>query len=149
MIFLIILLTFFWGLGSLYLVAIRTKSLKSVFLKKPSILIGDFFIVPTVAGIIGNYYLDKGIDNLYSDTLAWLILIISLILTLISVVRFKLLHPLWLPHIVFYWFMTFIILLFLSNLELNTLSWWLVLIGTITHQSLGILFPKKFPEVRK
>ena len=144
-----IVLTFFWGVSSLFLVAIRTNSVKTILLKKPSITIGDFFILPTIAGIIATHYQQVSIGNLFLDVSVWLILIISLLLVVISAVRFKLLHPLWLPHIVFYWFMTFIILLFLSNLKLNTLSWWLVLIGTITHQSLGVLFPKKFPKIDK
>lgn len=142
-------LTFLWGVGSLFLVAVKTNSIKTVLLKKPSIIIGDFFILPTIAGIIGNYYEHKGFESLFSNVLTWPILIISLALAVISFVRFRLLHPLWIPHFLFYWFMAFLIVLFISTLELTTLSWWLVLIGAITHGLLGILFPKKFPEIDK
>lgn len=147
MIFLFIFLTFFWGTGSLFLVAVKTKSVKTVFLKKPSIIMGDFFILPVVAGIIGNYYWQTGINNLFAGFQGWLILTISILLTIISAIRFQLLHPLWLPHLLFYTFMAFTIISFLSKFELTTLSWWFVLTGAVVHQFLGILFPKKFPDI--
>ena len=141
------LLTFLWGVGSLFLVAIRTNSVKTILLKKPSIIIGDFFILPAIAGIIANYYQQTGIDNLFTSFHGWLILGISIILTIISAAKSQLLHPLWIPHLLFYAFMAFIILSFLSNFQLTTFSWWLVFVGIITHQLLGILFPKKFPKI--
>ena len=143
---LIAALTLVWGVGSLFLVAVKTSTVKSIFLKKPSIIIGDFLILPTIAGTIANS--TKNLDDLFSHTFVWFILSASFLLTMISAFRNKLTHPLWIPHLAFYWFMTFIILAFLLRLNLN-LSWWLVLIGAIIHQSLGILFPKKFPEVKK
>lgn len=148
MTFLFVAITFFWGAGSLLMIAVKTTSIKTVFLKKPSIIIGDFFILPTIAGIIGNYYEQKGFEGLFSNALTWLILVIGFILAITSAIRFGLLHPLWSPHILFYWFMATLILLFLSTLELTSVAWWLVLIGIITHQALGILFPKKFPEIK-
>lgn len=145
MTFLFIFLTFFWGVGSLFLVAVKTNSVKTVFLKTPSILIGDFFILPAIAGIIGNSA--ENLDNIFTSISTLLILLISFCLTIISTLRNRLIHTSWIPHLMFYWFMTFIILLFLSKFALN-LSWWLVLIGAIVHQSLGILFHKKFPHIK-
>lgn len=63
MTFLFVAITFFWGAGSLLMIAVKTDSIKTVFLKKPSIIIGDFFILPTIAGIIGNYYEQKGLER--------------------------------------------------------------------------------------
>ena len=143
-----IILTFIWGVSSLFLVAIRTNSVKTILLKKPSIIIGDFFILPTIAGIIATHYQQVSIGNLFLDVSVWLILIISLLLAIFSAMRFGLLHPLWIPHLLFYWFMAFIILIFLSTFEISP-SWWLVLTGIIIHQLLGILFPKKFPKIDK
>lgn len=139
--------TFLWGVGSLFLVASKTGSVKTVLLKKPSITVGDFFILPIISGIIGNYYWQTGINNIFAGFQGWLILTISILLTIISAIRFQLLHPLWLPHLLFYTFMAFTIISFLSKFDLTTLSWWFVLTGTVVHQSLGILFPKKFPDI--
>jgi len=145
MTFLFVAVTFLWGVSSLLVVAIQTRSVKTIFLKKPSILIGDFFILPTISGIIGNS--TKNIEDLFVNSSTWLILLLSLTLTFISAFRNRLTHPLWMPHLLFYWFMAFIILAFLLRFEFN-LSWWLALIGIILHQSLGILFPKKFPSIK-
>ena len=143
-----IVLTFFWGVGSLFLVAIKTNSVKTILLRKPSILIGDFFILPIVAGIIANYYQQNNISYLFAGFQSWLVLTIAIILTIISAAKSQLLHPLWIPHLLFYAFMAFIILSFLSNFQLTTFSWWLVFVGIITHQLLGMLFPKKFPKIK-
>lgn len=127
-------LIFFWGAGSLFLVALKTKAVRSVFLKKPSIL----------RGIIGSSYQEKGLEINFA-TLSTSV--ISFTLAVISALRNKLTHPLWIPYLLFYGFMAFIILSFLITLKFN-LSWLLVLIGIIIHQALGILFPKKFPEIK-
>lgn len=145
MIFLFTALTFFWGALSLLLVTIKTSSVKTIFLKKPSIIIGDFFILPAIAGIIASSA--KNFEGFFFSLSTLVLLFTSLFLTLISTFRNKLTHPIWIPHLAFYWFMTFIILTRLSRFDLD-LSWWLVLIGAVFHQSLGILFPKKFPEVK-
>ncbi len=145
MIFLFVAVAFLWGVLSLLIVAIKTNSVKTIFLKKPSIIIGDFFILPSIAGIIVSS--TRNLDGFFSGLSTWVILLTSLFLTLISTFRNKLTHPLWIPHLAFYWFMTFIILDFLLKLDLN-LSWWLVLTGAIFHQSLGILVPKQFPKVK-
>ena len=138
-------LVFFWGVGSLLLIAIKTKSIKTMLLKKPSIIIGDFFILPLIGGLIGTSYQEKGLE---ANFFTWLALIVSFTLTVISALRNKLTHPLWIPHLVFYWFMAFIILNYLSSFKFNV-SWWLVLAGAIFHQSSGIMFPKKFPQIGK
>src|SRR3990167_7454787 len=124
-------IVFLWGAGSLFLVAVKTSTVKSIFLKKPSIIIGDFLILPTIAGTIANS--TKNLDGFFSSLSMWAILFTSFLLTMISAFRNKLTHPLWIPHLAFYWFMLFIILAFLLRLNLN-LSWWLVLIGAIIHQ---------------
>ena len=139
----LIALTFLWGVGSLFLVAVKTNSLKSVFLKNPSIVTGDFFVLPAVAGIIGNSI--NSFADLFAGFSVLLILLVSLLLMIVSALRNKLVHTLWIPHLLFYWFMAFIILSYLSKFQFDTL-WWFVLIGAIFHQSLGILFPKKFSD---
>ena len=144
------LIVFVWGAGSLLLVAIRTNSVKSVFFKKPSIIIGDFFILPVVGGLIvyDIQLMEKGFWEVLTSFSTYLLLIVSLILTGISAYRNQLLSVWWVPHLFFYYFMVFTVLYFLTvAYNLKSVIWWSVFAGIIFHQVLGIVYYKKFPRL--
>lgn len=145
------LIIFIWGAGSLYLVAVKTDSVKSVFLKRPSIIIGDFFIIPLVGGYIINYFYSTGkaLNEVFSPMFLVVIGLVAIALAIISAVRFKTLGALYYPHGLFYAFISFLILLFLiGRFDLKSYAWWFVLVGISTHLLLGYLYPKKFPEIK-
>ena len=139
--------TFVWGSGSLLLVAIKTNSVKSVFLKKPSIIIGDFFILPIISVfIVGTF--DGQLTGIISGQITFWAALFSFIATAISAFRNQLISLWWLPHLLFYWFFGFLFLSFLARkFDLDSVVWWLVLSGILTHQLLGVIFPKKFPKI--
>lgn len=147
-----------WGFGSLVFYGWRTKTLRSVVLKNPAILIGDFFILPAIAFLISVFY--QTIENplLQAQSTVWTIsaVITAAMLTIISAVRYKLFNLWFLPHMLFYWFFAYLVLTFLtkglyqlifgsSNTQLWIL-WIAVFIGIVLHQLLGIFYPKKFPR---
>ena len=140
---------FLWGTGSLFLVAVKTGSLKTVFFKKPSIILGDFLILPIIGGLIVNILVKRetALFDL-SSVVFYLSIVVGLLLAVFSAIRNQQLSYLWLPHILFYWLMAFFILYFLIvSFDLTLIAWWIVLIGVFVHQSLGIIYPKKFPRV--
>ena len=141
---------FVWGVGSLYLVALRTKAVRSVFLSKPSIVLGDFLILPFLGGLIAYAYESSGQipQELFLPGLAVAVGLIGLVLMVISAVRNKLVNFWWSPHLLFYWFMSFWVLYYLvKDFNLRSLLWWVVVSGISIHQLLGIIFPKKFPKI--
>lgn len=152
------IIVWFWGLGSLLVVAYKTKSVTSVFLKNPGIIIGDGILLPLATFLIVASY--QEIDNSVSATgsVYWNVItfIISLTLTLLSRKRFNLTNNWWLPHGLFYLFMSYVVITFLSktiwqllNQPDNRLSFsfLIVLLAVIIHQALGIIWSKKFPNV--
>lgn len=119
MIIIAAILILIWGAGSLYLVAVKTNSIKSVFLKKPSIIVSDFLILPIIGGLIIHSFQSSGknLSDLLAPATTFVLLVASLTLAAISAIRNKL------------------------------LSWWTILVGILFHQTLGILFPKRFPKI--
>lgn len=157
--FLAALFIWFWGFGSLVLYGIKTKAIKSVFLRTPGIIIGDFFIIPALGFLITYFY--QTIENPLVATLSpcWsaATCLIAMILAAMSAIRFNLVNRWFFPHIIFYWFMAYILLTFLTK-GLHQLIfgelvsglrviWLLVLIGTLTHIIMGIIWSKKFPRL--
>ncbi|MBI2596383.1 hypothetical protein HYW46_06665 [Candidatus Daviesbacteria bacterium] len=149
------LLIFLWGVGSLLIVAAKTKTIKTVLFKNPGIVVGDFFLLPIAGGLITFFYQQVTNPVPVNNPLWTLsIMFISLLLTIFSALRFKLLNILWLPHGLFYLFMSYIVLTFISKglwqlihggTPLLWLIWILVVFAVTTHQLLGILWSKKFP----
>ena len=141
-------MVFVWGVGSLFLVAIKTNTVKSVFLKSPSILIGDFFILPFIGGLIINSLEKEKLVFSFSNPLSLLSLFLAVALTLISAWRNQLVNILWIPHLVFYFTMAFLILSFLLiNFGKDYITWWIVLSGVAIHQTLGVIYKKNFPKI--
>lgn len=146
--FLVAVIIFVWGVGSLLLVAFKTDSFKSVFLKTPSIIVGDVFILPLIGALIGSAWHDSN-PNFLSGHVTYILLFLALLLAALSAIRNQLLNPWWLPHIFFYWFLAFVVLLFLATaFDARSMLWWLVLVGILIHQLLGIVYPKKFPKIK-
>lgn len=152
------IIVWFWGFGSLTLVGIKTISIKSVILKSPSIMIGDFFLLPITAYFIVLGY-QRVNEPVWLTTLPlWSVITIAVAfaLALLSRNRFRLASVWWLPHITFYWFMAYIVLTFLSkvfwqltkkaNFELFMI-WLFIFLLVLTHQLLGIKWQKKFPKI--
>lgn len=146
------------GFGSLVLVAIKTKSLKESIVKNPGVMIGDFFLLPSVGFLIAYTYQSvQASTDLLSSPYWNLILIIALILVLISAIRFNHKSLWWLPHNFFYFLMSYVVLTFLlkgffyliaegDSSRLVTYAAVLVLVAL--HQLLGLLFLKRFPSVK-
>lgn len=157
--FLVALFIWLWGFGSLVIYGWRTKAIKNTVLRTPGIIIGDFFIIPALGFFIACFY--QTIENplVVTSSPCWsgVTCLIAMILTAISAIRFSLVNRWFFPHIVFYWFMAYILLTFLTKGlyqmifgELASglrIIWLLVLIGTLTHVTLGVVWSKKFPPL--
>ena len=154
------LIIWLWGFGSLVLVGLKTKSIKSVVLKSPSIIIGDFFLLPTT-----SYFVVLGYQRVYEPH--WLttlplwsaiMFVTALALAVFSRNRFGLTSIWWLPHTLFYWFMAYIVLTFLTkgfwqltkeaSFDLFVI-WLFVFLSVLIHQLLGVKWQKKFPKIVK
>lgn len=157
--FLVAFLIWLWGFGSLVFYGIKTKAIRSVILKTPGIIIGDFFIIPTLGFLITYFY--QAIENplVVTSSSCWsaVTCLIAIILATISAIRFDLVNRWFFPHTVFYWFMAYILLTFLTKglyqvifgelaLKLRII-WLFVLIGTLTHITMGVVWSKKFPRL--
>lgn len=152
MILLFALLIFLLDVGTGILVPLKTNSLKSIYIKKPSVFVGDFLIIPSIGGYILNLFYQRRSE--FSDFFSPLLLVVigtvSVMLALISALRFKTTSVWYWPHSVFYAFMAFWILLFLiGRLDLTALSWWLVIAGIGAHFYLGKKYPKVFPKINE
>jgi len=157
--FLVALFIWLWGFGSLVIYGIKTKAIKSVVLRTPGIIIGDFFIIPALGFLITYFY--QTIENPLVATLSpyWSMAtcLIAMILAAMSAIRFNLVNRWFFPHIIFYWFMAYILLTFLSKGLYQmifgeiasglSIVWLLVLIGTLTHITMGVIWSKKFPRL--
>lgn len=145
------ILVFVMDVGTAIPIAIKTNTLKSVYIKKPSIILGDMIIIPLIGGYILNYFLASGrqITEIFSTPFMLFISFIAILLALISGLRFKTTNPWYWPHTLFYMFFAFWLLLFLiGKFDLSSVAWWLVLLGIGTHLYLGKKYPKVFPKIK-
>lgn len=135
----------------MYLVAVKTNSVKSIFLKKPSIVIGDFLILPTIVGLIAYYYQNReySLADIFSPAWVVVAVIIGFLQVSFSAIKSHLFNTWWLSRLLSQWVVAAIIVYFLiTNFKLASAFWWIVLIGVIAHKVLGIVYPKEFPEIR-
>lgn len=153
-VFLLVLLANFL---SLLPVAIKTKRLKMILLKNPAFFVGDFILLPSIASLIAFFYQDNIKTSPLTSSQEWsmLILLLSLAITFMAAIKFKLIKILWLPHGLFYFSFIYILITFLTNsvyylingkgssVDLIILIT-VILLGYV-HQYLGYLYPKKFP----
>lgn len=152
------LLIFLFGFGSLLLVGVKTHTVKTVIFTNPAILIGDIFLLPFIGFIITSFT-QKTPTTFYSNQeplLHFTVAVVALLLTIVAAWKFKLINPWWLPHGIFYWFMSYIILnffltqgiLFVTNTYdiLLSVSLLLVIVFLFFHFYLGKKFPKTFPN---
>lgn len=142
------------GAGSLLVYGMMIRKVQS--LAKPSFIIGDFILLPLI-GVAMNYFY-QGVDTptKFVNSYWWLLLtgLIALLLGIISIIRFDLLKPLFIPHLVFVFLMTYAVITFLTkgfwqlvSVDGNTTLWLVylfVLTGSILVKLLGIVYPKTF-----
>ena len=153
------LLIWFWGFGSLVLIAIRTNSLASVLLKHPGFMVGDFFLLPLTGLLIAYFYQHSGATATSVTSKLWTIggATLATILTLISILRNDLINIWFIPHGAFYWFMAYICITFfprgLLHLVVTGADKWLwfvwsaALLTVSSHLVLPLIFgPKILPK---
>lgn len=151
------LLVWVWGWGSLLLVATRTHSI-STLLKHPGFIIGDFFMLPISAALMNVFY--NSVRNpVPMATSSWWTIgmgLLSLILAIISAYRSGNYTIWWWPHSVFYWFMSYMILVFIGKGAVQLVLgqadrdlwflWVAALIPITVHLILPLIFgPKILP----
>ncbi len=148
--FLVGLITLLFGLSTLVIPAIKSNQVKVLF-TNPAFLIGDFILLP-LATILMAYYQQ---NFLTTQALGeWIyILALSLVIATVAGVNFNLLKIWWLPHGIFYLYFVYLLMtfLFMSTQQIfqayNTVESLIILITVcilvITHQILGLKFPKR------
>ena len=162
--FLFALIILIFGWGGLFLQAIKTKSL-STFLRHPAFMIGDLLILPIIGFLMSIFYRGIAIpvEELLSTKWNYFTAIISL-----GIVSFTFYRSIFIKrttsfnifsllHFFFAWFMAYIIITFFSKGLWQLLFgggglflwilWLLVFVGVLSHISLGVLWPKKFPRL--
>lgn len=157
--FVVAAVTWVWGFGSLVLYGYKTRSIKSVVFKSPGIMIGDFFIIPGISFLITYFYQTAESPLLATTFPCWTITtaLVALLMAIVSAVRFDHVNRWFSPHSLFYWFVAYILLTSLSKgfyqlvfgegAPTLWLAWSLILIGTLTHVALGVIWRKEFPSL--
>lgn len=104
----------FWGFGSLALIAIRTNTVTSILLKHPGFMVGDFLLLPITGLLVAYFYQHSGPAESIVTSKLWTIggVTIATILTVVSIVRNDLVNIWFVPHGVFYWFMAYMLVTF-------------------------------------
>lgn len=158
--FIVYLVILISGFGSLLLVAMRTKVVRSALLKNPAFIIGDAFLLPAAGGLITFFY--QTVSNPVPATTleVWhlITLAISLAVTTGFGIKLKFFNRryIWgLPHGIFHLFFTYLFITFVSKgfLQLvygesNITLWviWIsVILAILIHHILGTFWPKKIP----
>lgn len=146
-------LIWFFGFGSIFLVAIKGKTVKKDLLRNPGFILGDFFVIPIIGGLISYFYQQVSNPLLITTSPYWnLTLIIAILITFYMGIKFKLMKLWWFPHGLFHVIFTYILINFLFKGVLQLVDtggfelwiiWFLVLAGIIAHYALGIRYPKK------
>ncbi len=151
------LIILFLDFSTLALVAIKTRTIKSVLFKIPAVLLGDFFLIPFTGFLITYFYQNTNTelsilaDSIWTTITAFLAIIITVVFGL----KFNLIKTIWIPHGIFFWFMAYIVITFISKgfylflFERNVvlLSIWIsVCVCIFLHQMLGLIWPKKFTK---
>lgn len=128
---------------SLIIPAIRLKSINKLF-KNPAFVIGDFLILPFITFLIINFYKNFEGQYLFAG-FTLIVLAITVLFTLYSGVRYKLMHIYWVPHGVFHSLFGYMTLNFLlrSLWGGHFINLLIVLCLIVFHYGLGIKYPKK------
>ncbi len=151
----IFVITGFFGITTHLLVISKTLSTLLLLIKNPAFIIGDLILLPLTVTLIALFYANvfDVVSLTSSGILPIAALIISISLTILFALRYKLVTILWLPQGVFFFLFLYSLFAFLMRgfIQLffgnaNTLHWGLwfgVIIAVIAHQALGYLYPKK------
>lgn len=153
------LIVWIWGFGSLIIYGWKTKAIKTVILKSPGIMVGDFFLIPIITFLTVYFYQTVKNPLPAVTTPCWSLTscLVGIILAAISAVRFRLINRWFFLHIIFYWLMAYIFLTFLTKGFYQLMFgggtstlwaiWIFVLVGILIHLVLGVVWRKKFPEL--
>lgn len=152
------------GGGFLFLFAGRINFAKG-FLRQPQFVVGDLLMLPLVGFLITFFYqrVDNPIDLVISTNWTYVTLLIALVLSALSayrsffVIKTMPINIFIFAHLIFYFFMAYILLSFFPKGMLQLLSdstplLWIVYIGvviaTATHLMIlpAIFGFKKFPR---
>lgn len=96
---------------SLLIPAVKLNSVKKLF-TSPAFVIGDFLTLPLATFLMINFYRNFEDQYLFAG-LSFIVLAISIVFTLYSGMRFKLMHIYWVPHGVFHFLFGYMTLSFL------------------------------------
>lgn len=158
--FIVYLIILVWGFGSLLLVAIKTKTLRTHLVRNPGFMIGDFFLLPAAAALITFFYQSVTSPLPVTTSLTWTqaTAILSLIITISLGVKFKKYNKylIWVwPHGVFHLLFTYLFITFISkgfwqlvfgeNSPLLWMIWITAVFAVAIHLILGTIWPKKLP----
>lgn len=152
--FLVALIIWITGFGSLLLIAWRTNSITTILLKNLGFMIGDFIMLPLAGFLITLFYqqINSPVDFIISNNLTYPILVVALIITVLSgyatlfVWKTLPLDISVIPHGIFYFFMTYILLNFFIKGLLQLFSsptpfLWMLYIGVLFSIGMHLLVP--------
>lgn len=128
------LIVLLFGFFSLLIPAVKLGLIKKL-IRNPAFFVGDFILLP----IVGFLIIDISLKEFNI-----LILLVSLFVTLYSGIHFKLMKAYWVPHGIFYFTFTYLVLNFLFN-EMRNGNYLSasIIVGLVgVHFFLGIKFPK-------
>ena len=153
------LLIWFWGFGSLALIAIKTNSFGGVLLRHPGFIIGDFFLLPLAGLLIAYFYQHVSAPQRWVTSKVWIFggAGAATILTVVSVVRNDLIYIWFVPHGTFYWFMAYVLITFFPRGLLQLVAskaerglwpvWLAALLAVSGHFVIPMIFgPKILPK---
>ena len=143
-----------WGWGSLLLVALRSHAVK-ILLRHPAIMFGDFILLPVAGGLIAWFYSNIGDASEITSSSGWAISasLLAVALTVMSERRVGHFSAWYVPHLSFYWFMSYIVLMLagkgltqmiVDGGSVSNWTLWAVALGLVlTHISLPLVFGSK------
>ena len=147
-----------WGYGSLLLIAVKTDSIRTL-LRHPGFTIGDFFLLPLAAGLMTWFYhsVEDPVPVTQRAVFGYVMAVAAGVATFLSATRIGYFSPWLLPHLAFYWFMSYVALTFFAKgavqltsrneAQLLWLLWGASLLAIIVHLLLGVIFgPKRLPQ---
>lgn len=162
--FIVAIIIWFTGWGSLFLIARKTNSITTNLLKHPGFMIGDFLLLPLAGFLITYFYqsVSNPTDSVMSVKFTYFALIFGFVYvvasTLGSIFVTNNLHGIWsIPHGIFIWLMAYILSGFISRgffqlIHVNNTTLWIIWIAVlfigIVHVSFPLIFgPKTFPRI--
>lgn len=142
---------------SLVIIPLKTKTF-NLLVNSPAVLLGDMLLLPLAALLIAYFYQTIYSANFPLDSYFWTIIlsVTALCVTLWTGRHFNLVNRWWLPHGIFHFLVTYSAIVFATKGFLllagegaglqRWVIWGSALFLVVAHHTLGIIFPKKFPN---